>query len=85
MSMLSPKDIKKLLIDKEISGRQIGMRLGLSNSTVSQTINHRIKSERVRKGIAECLAMPYDLLWGNDPASNCTDDSLAESVGRVND
>ncbi|MBF0556284.1 MAG: helix-turn-helix domain-containing protein [Nitrospirae bacterium] len=86
MSMLSAKDIKKALIDKEISMREIARRIEMSPASVSMTINRRgLKSERVRKGIAECLAMPYDLLWGVNPASNCTDNSLADCGRRVND
>ncbi|MBF0567538.1 MAG: helix-turn-helix domain-containing protein [Nitrospirae bacterium] len=86
IAMLTAKDIKKALIDKEISMREIARRIGVSYSSISLVINRRgLKSERVRKGIAECLAMPYDLLWGVNPASNCTDNSLADCGRRVND
>ncbi|WP_420266022.1 hypothetical protein [Candidatus Magnetominusculus dajiuhuensis] len=85
--MCNKKDIKKLLIDKEIAGSQIAKRIGVTRGAVWNTINRvpKFNSKRVRKGIADCLAMPYDLLWGVNPASNCTDDSLADCGRRVND
>ncbi|MBF0404946.1 MAG: HTH domain-containing protein [Nitrospirae bacterium] len=83
--MTTPKDIKKLMIDKDITGGEIARRIGVTRTAVNRTIQYHLKSHRVRAGIAECLSMPYDLLWGVNPASNCTDNSLADCGGRVND
>ena len=51
------------MIKKDISGREIGRRLGLSHGTVSATIRGKSNAYRIRKGIADALGTTVEELW----------------------
>lgn len=58
------KNIKKLLIDKDVSGAEIARIAGVERSAISHVIAGRSKSTRLRKAIADALKAEVDTLWG---------------------
>ncbi len=60
------KEIKKLLIDQEISITELSRRIGISRTWVSLVINGHMKATETRKLIAAALGRKMQELWPND-------------------
>lgn len=69
MAGMDPKKIKARLVERGISQVDIARRLNLSPQTVATVINRRGRSYRVEQAIADLLGLPYEILWGDPPAS----------------
>ena len=62
------KKIKKLMIDKDLSGSEIARRIGVDPSMVSLTIGGQRSTYRIRKAIAEALGVDVTDLWPRETA-----------------
>lgn len=57
------KEIKKTLIDKDLSVTEVARKIHRSRTWVSLVINGHEKSEDARKAISRVLGVPYKDLW----------------------
>jgi len=57
------KQIKKLLIDRELSIAELARRIGMSRTWVSLVINGNMKSPETRRRIADELKVKVQALW----------------------
>lgn len=55
--------IKIELIKKGIPAAEIGRRMGVSRQAIYQTVDGEIKSNRLRKAIAEAIGVTVEELW----------------------
>ena len=60
---MDSKEIKILIIRKNITQAEIARQEGVSPSAVHQTITGRTVSRRLRKAIAERLGLPVEKVW----------------------
>ncbi|GJQ47599.1 MAG: XRE family transcriptional regulator [Candidatus Jettenia sp.] len=58
--------IKIEFIKKDVSGAEIGRRMGVSRVAVYQVISGKTKSKRLRKAIADAIGMEVSDLWPNN-------------------
>ncbi|PKN16534.1 MAG: hypothetical protein CVU66_00590 [Deltaproteobacteria bacterium HGW-Deltaproteobacteria-23] len=63
MLINTAKKIKKLMIDKGVSGAAIARKSGVERSAISHVIAGRSKSPLLRQSIAAALNVPIDKLW----------------------
>lgn len=63
---MTPQDIKKTLIDRNLAAAEIARDLGLSRQAVNAVIHWRRRTPWVRRGIAKALGIPYVLVWGEE-------------------
>ena len=67
---MTPSDLRKLLIDRNLSEAEIGRRLGVTRQAVNHAFRWRNRTPWLRRGIAKELDIPYLLAWGEeDPAT----------------
>lgn len=67
---MTPQDIKKLLIDRDMTQAQIARSLDVSPTIVSLVIKYKRTTPRIRRGIADAMNVPYLLVWGEkDPGA----------------
>ena len=64
---MRPSKIKSLLVEKEITQKEIAQSVGVSPMMISQVVKKRSRSYRVERYIAERLGLPYEELWGSEP------------------
>lgn len=68
---MTPQDLKKLLIDRNLTGAAIARRLGVRRQYVSAVLYWKSKAPWIRRGIAKELGIPYELAWGErDPGQD---------------
>jgi transcriptional regulator with XRE-family HTH domain len=60
------KKIKKLIIDREVSGAEIARKINVDRSMISLTITGQRKSLRVRRAIADALGVAITELWPDE-------------------
>ncbi len=60
---MKPIEIKILLMRKGISQRDVSRKLGVSDEAISRTIWGKLKSARLRAGIAKALGKEVTDLW----------------------
>jgi len=60
---MHPEQIKAQLRMKGITPTALADQLGVAQSTMSQVINGKAVSARIRASIAEFIGMPVDVLW----------------------
>ena len=63
------KDIKKLLIDKDMTVSDLARRIKKSRVWTSYVINGHMKSPETRKAIAHALGVEVHDLWNNTRAA----------------
>ena len=61
--MNEAKQIKMLIIEKEISGAEIARKIGVDRTAVYHVISGKSKSLRVREAIATNLGLSVNDLW----------------------
>ncbi len=61
---MKTKEIKKLMIDRDLSVQKIADETGFSKGYVSNVINGRYPGIKVRAAIADILEVPAEKLWG---------------------
>jgi len=76
---LQAKKIKILLIQKDITQREIADRLGVTPGLVANVINGRHKSRRVKDGIARILGEPD--IWNYTPDYQGSVSEKFQSIG----
>lgn len=59
---MTPREIKKLLIDKDLSQSDLARRLNVTPSAVSQVVNGLRPNPRVAEGLARILNLPVSSL-----------------------
>ncbi len=57
-------------VKKNISGAEIGRRMGVSRVAIYQVISGKTKSKRLRKAIAEAIGMEVSDLWPENKNSS---------------
>ena len=57
------KKIKKMMIDRDISGAEIARRENVDRSLVNKVINNKTGSKRVRRAIARELRVDVSEFW----------------------
>lgn len=62
---MTPKDIRKALIDAETTAAAIGRRLGVTRGAVYHVIAGRKRTPRIRAAIAEAIGMSVSEVWGS--------------------
>ncbi|UCD85506.1 MAG: helix-turn-helix transcriptional regulator [Deltaproteobacteria bacterium] len=60
---MSAKEIKKLLIDKDITQTELARRVGVSPAGLNQVINGKRKTRHIREAIARELGMEVSELF----------------------
>jgi transcriptional regulator with XRE-family HTH domain len=60
---MTSKQVKKRLIDLDLTQAEIARRGGVSKSAICQTIRGRIISARLRRTIAEAMGLPVEKIW----------------------
>ena len=55
--------IKIEFIKRNISGAEIGRRMGVSREAIHQVIGGKTRSKRIRKAIAEAIGVKVEDLW----------------------
>lgn len=63
---MTPQDIRKVLIDRNLEMREIARRIQCPPPQVSFVIGWKRKTPWIRRGIAKVLGIPYLLMWGED-------------------
>jgi lambda repressor-like predicted transcriptional regulator len=58
--------IKIRLLEKGITGAEIARRVGVTRVAIYLTISGEVKSQRLRKAIADALGVPVSELWPNN-------------------
>jgi len=66
MSNATAKKIKKLMIDKEVSGADIARRTGYTRQNVHHIINGKIRTPYLRQAIADALGCQVSDLWADE-------------------
>lgn len=61
---MTSKEIRKALIDADLTAAEIARRIDITPTGVSHVIHGRRKSRWIREAIALALDMPYSVLWG---------------------
>lgn len=65
---MTGKQIKKTLIDADLTGADIARTLGLPRQSVSLVICGNSANPRIRRAIAAAIGQPYAKVWGEpDP------------------
>lgn len=64
--MLTPLDIKIEFLKRGVTGGDIGREAGVTRAAVSQVVNRKRKSPRIRKVIAKALNLSYEQVWGEE-------------------
>ena len=66
MNKATAKKIKKLMIDREVSGAQIARLVGCNRQNIYHVIEGRSKPSRIRRAIAEVLGVNVSDLWPDE-------------------
>lgn len=61
---MTSKEIRKALIDADLTAADIARRINITPAGVRHVIHGRRKSRWIREAIALALDMPYSVLWG---------------------
>lgn len=69
METQTAKKIKHLMIEKEVSGAEIGRRVGVTRQAVYHVIAGIRVSPHLRQAIAEALGVRIESLWPIKPRS----------------
>ena len=65
MGRFSNKKVRMLLVEEDISVKQLADELGYSPEHISQVISGNCESKRVKKLIAIRFKRDYDSIWGD--------------------
>lgn len=65
-AVMTPKDLRKHLIDADLTGAQLARDLGVSKQMVSLTLTGRRENPWIRRELASRLGMTYREMWGED-------------------
>lgn len=66
---MRPNKIKAILVEKGVTVTSIAKRLGVSQPTVTLTIQGKTTSARIRAAIAEAIGQPVEKLWPEKKAA----------------
>ena len=61
---MASKNIKAIMVEAKVPGKQIATQLKVSEAAVSQVVHKKIRSRRIQQAIAEAVGIPYERLWG---------------------
>ena len=68
---LDPKEIRKALIDVDISQADLARELGVSYAMISRVIDGYAKSDRVRRHIARRIGIDVKRIWPSTYLRKC--------------
>lgn len=60
------KDIRKRLIDLDLSASHLALELDISRQMVNEVLHGRLATPWIRRAIAERLGFTYRAMWGMD-------------------
>ena len=63
METSTRKKIRMAMVEKDINGPKIALRVGVSRSAINKTMNGKRKSLKLRKAIANALDLNMADLW----------------------
>lgn len=59
------REVRKLMIDANLTAAEVGRRLGVSRSAIAHIIAGRRTSPRLQAGLAKLLGLPVEDIWGD--------------------
>ena len=77
---MTPREIKILLLQREINHKQLAKKLNVHMTSVSHVVNHRIlhKQGITRRKFAEYFGLPEQILWTEDDILKSKKDSISK-------